>query len=446
MPSIPRYFKTATPHQKPLMPRDESISPASLRKSSPCNSRSSSLDRAKKTNFLHWRADRARSASVGGDTLIPDTEPEEVDELWKCIRKEKVLSMSSEKSRLPVRRAPERSVNLNKGQEVGGGTPSETPSTREMTKTDATSTVITTTSIAKAKRATPYDKNFREQILSPRGIVIDKPHSISAFADEVTQEYECMIEGEMCEAEFASYAREKLFLRDPRAPGRDYQDLRVWKTDRMLELVAKPDDCWIVPPVLPGQQSVKQYDFDIRPDCGYWLSLQAWSQMYASRVRQWILVLKRRITCPYFFIEFKKDDSAFTAAENQIAAAASIALYNRFNLRIARFEQSKKPLKTLDLTNIKVYGVTFTRDCYEVWCIRPTVNSSTFQWEGCMMTSMFQGTCLAPVDVKDLSDWINEIHRWGLSVHAPNCENDVKICIAARSGGNRVSEYNENMQ
>ena len=274
----------------------------------------------------------------------------------------------------------------------------------------------------------------------------------------------------------------------------------------MLELVAKPDDCWIVPPVLPGQQSVKQYDFDIRPDCGYWLSLQAWSQMYASRVRQWILVLKRRITCPYFFIEFKKDDSAFTAAENQIAAAASIALYNRFNLRIARFEQSKKPLKTLDLTNIKVYGVTFTRDCYEVWCIRPTVNRSTLQWEGCMMTSMFQGTCLAPVDVKgksfcrlfvswvfrsaifvdwcitgttlvvniiswdcltleiridqrllesikanfcvvtDLSDWINEIHRWGLSVHGPNCENDVKICIAARSGGNRVSEYNENMQ
>lgn len=251
MPSIPRYSKTATPHQKPLMPRDESISPASLRKSSPCNSRSSSLDRAKKTKFLHWRADRARSASVGGDTLIPDTEPVEVDELWKCIRKEKVLSMSSEKSRLPVRRAPERSVNLNKGQEVGGGTPSETPSTREMTKTDATSTVITTTSIAKAKRATPYDKNFREQILSPRGIVIEKPHSISvwdhfeteepkedrqayyrkkgsehssvwlnadkAFADEVTQEYECMIEGEMCEAEFASYAREVSMFGPPLA-------------------------------------------------------------------------------------------------------------------------------------------------------------------------------------------------------------------------------------
>lgn len=108
MPSIPRYFNNATPHQKPLMPRDESTSLESLRKSSPCNSRSASLDRVKKTNYLHWRADRARSASVGGDTLIPDTEPEEVDELWKCIRKEKVLSMSSEKSRLPVRKASER--------------------------------------------------------------------------------------------------------------------------------------------------------------------------------------------------------------------------------------------------------------------------------------------------------------------------------------------------
>ena len=167
----------------------------------------------------------------------------------------------------------------------------------------------------------------------------------------------------------------------------------------MLELVAKPDRCWIAPPVLSGQQSLKQYEFDIRPDCGYWLSLQAWSHMYTTRVQQWILAIKRRITCPYFFVEFKKDDSAFAAAENQIATAASIALYNRFNLRIARLQQSKEPLKTLDLSNIKVYGITFTRDWYDVWCIRPTVNSTTFEWEGCIMTSMCQGTCVAPVDV-----------------------------------------------
>lgn len=138
--------------------------------------------------------------------------------------------------------ASERLLQKKKAQQVEGGTPSETLSTRELTNTEATSTVITTNSIAKAKKATPYDKDFREQILSPRGILIEKPHSISvwdhfeteapkedrqayyrkkgsehssvwlnadkAFADEVAQEYECMIEGEMCEAEFASYARE----------------------------------------------------------------------------------------------------------------------------------------------------------------------------------------------------------------------------------------------
>ena len=126
MSPISCHSPNAAPHQKPLMPKVES----SLPKSSPCNSRSASLDRVKKTNYLYWRADRARSASVGGDTLIPDTEAEEVDELWKCIRKEKALSMSSEHSRLPVRKASQRLVNKKKAQQVEDGTPSETLSTK----------------------------------------------------------------------------------------------------------------------------------------------------------------------------------------------------------------------------------------------------------------------------------------------------------------------------
>ena len=62
------------------------------------------------------------------------------------------------------------------------------------------------------------------------------------------------------------------------------------------------------------------------------------------------------------------------------------------------------------------------------------------------MRSVCDGDCNFAIDVRELSDWINEIHRWGLSVHGPNCENDIKICIASRSGGSRVSDFDSNIQ
>ena len=80
----------------------------------------------------------------------------------------------------------------------------------------------------------------------------------------------------------------------------------------MLELVAKPNghrlDRWEPPPIFQSEQNLKPYEFDIRPDCAYWLSLQAFNVEYASRVSQWAFVINRRITCLYLFIEFKKDD------------------------------------------------------------------------------------------------------------------------------------------
>ena len=61
------------------------------------------------------------------------------------------------------------------------------------------------------------------------------------------------------------------------------------------------------------------------------------------------------------------------------------------------------------------------------------------------MKKLWHGTCTEPHEVKELADWINEIHRWGLSVHGPSCENDVKICLTSRSGRSRVSDVDENM-
>lgn len=102
----------------------------------------------------------------------------------------------------------------------------------------------------------------------------------------------------MVEAEFALYAWETLFRRDSRLSPRQFGDSRAWKTDRRVTLVAKPDTArWAAPPILPGFQSSKQYDFDIRPDCAYWLSLQAFNPEYVAGISQWTHVIKHQITC-----------------------------------------------------------------------------------------------------------------------------------------------------
>jgi hypothetical protein len=36
-------------------------------------------------------------------------------------------------------------------------------------------------------------------------------------------------------------------------------------------------------------------------------------------------------------------------------------------------------------------------------------------------------------------NWINEIHRWGLTVHGPSCERDIKYCIDSSPYGVRTS-------
>ena len=452
----------------------------------PRHYRTSSLDRGQR-NF--YQANRPNVASLAsGDTLIPDSESEVIERLWEHIREDLERGMSPNESKIPTKSFADRKKRASESEQdkkskSRSGAPSETLSLLHSTQIGDRSTDITSASSTKIRKASPYDKDFRQQILKPRGIVIVEKRNISVwdhfqtkepdqdrisfykdkgskhsdiwlksddcFLKEVLHEYICMVDGKMCEAEFATYAKETLFRRDKRMLSRDFSDLRAWKTDRMLELVAKPNErsfnCWESPPVLESDHSFQKYDFDIRPDCAYWLSLQAFNADYVSKVRQWAFVLKRRITCPYLFIEFKKDDKDPSSAENQVAAAASLALYNRFNLRIARTEQAGKSLDQINIENIRVYGITFQGASFVVWCIQPKLRETACEWAGCTMTRVHYGDCDDRNDVKELTDWINEIHRWGLSVHGPNCENDIKICVS-KGSGTRVSDFNERLQ
>ena len=107
----------------------------------------------------------------------------------------------------------------------------------------------------------------------------------------------------------------------------------------MIELVAKPSsrEKWEAPPILHSPDTSHAYNFDIRPDCAYWLSLRAFNKDWRDRVEEYTLIIYDRVTCPYFTVEFKRDDSGDVVAENQIATAGALALYNRYLLRSACF-------------------------------------------------------------------------------------------------------------
>ena len=334
----------------------------------------------------------------------------------------------------------------------------------------------------KVKIPSPYDKDFIQRVLEPRSIRISRPYSLKvhrhfdaeepighrvrhyteerkapassvwlecgdSFVADIVKEYGCMSQRGLCEAEFASYARETIFKRESRIEDTTV-DSRRWKTERLIELVCKTTSyLWQCPPLVGREyarmenKSFMDYDFDLRPDCSYWLSLQAFSPEYKVHVQEHTLVMYDTITCPYLTVEFKKDGSGDQAAFNQVAGAAAIALYNRFLLRKESLELAKQKWDPQHVKALKHYGITFIGPLYNVWCIQ-AVLTSRYCWSGCHMERVFLGDCRHAKSVRDLIDWVNEIHCWGLTIHGPECQKDIKLSIRATesSSGIRVSD------
>ena len=267
-----------------------------------------------------------------------------------------------------------------------------------------------------------------------------------AFVKRVTKRYTDMLSRNLCEAEYATYAKEKLLKRDDFADDEE-TNVREWRAERWVELVAKPEakDTWLAPPIIGGPEStnltsISEYSFDVRPDCSYWLSLKAFRQDYRSYVHHWIHTIHKKFVRPYLTIDSKRDLDAEVVVKNQVAAASALALYNRFRLREQRLEVAQRPWSEEDVTmNIRHYGLTMQGSQYEVWCMTPTLSDDR-RWAGCEMKLIGYGHCEEPYDVRELINWINEVHYWGLTIHGPACQNDAKEMLGKMCKGIRPSD------
>ena len=454
--------------------------------------RTSSLDRGTKLYLLRWRAESFRINASG----IPETNPQDTQELWEHIR-EKIKTTPPE-PQVATSHSSGRTKGRNPENEGSTVTLSDQSESFEVSSKPSEMTV------SRPKPFSPASKSFCADILTPRRITFEAPlftdvyehfntpepdsartriehfqrvrnvqHTVvwlepaKGFIAEIVREYECMRNEHESEAEFAAYAIEAIFKNDPRCPTSAFNDSnRGWRTQRRLQVVDKPSDAneeyWRPPPLIsipsdatevilpadstsqresPSTTSKIQYEFDICTDCAYYLSTQGFNIRHLYKIQMLAHVIKDNSMCPYLTIEFKKDSSSSEAANNQLVAAAALALYNRFLLRQARLKRREEKFEGQHQEDLKHYGITFEGPEYSVWCITPclvaTDDRTQVQWKGCTMRQISVGVCYIAPSVEELIDWINEIHAWGLDVHAFGVENDVKLLLGATTKSTR---------
>ncbi|KAH7009060.1 hypothetical protein B0J12DRAFT_587363 [Macrophomina phaseolina] len=376
-----------------------------------------------------------------------------------------------------TRGTPGRYTRRNDGNDSGIGRSSSQTSRGARSTTSVSSRASSesgSTAVAsRAPSAKFSDQDFKAHVLSPRGIRIDDetksvtpfyhfdtsppPQGVRAayyqnlpglsgatlwlesddkFVEAVVREYASMGEYKLCEAEYASYAVESLLKREIRNP--QLRETRHSMAERMIQLPTKPERMWHEPPLLDKSANpYKPFSFAMRPDCAYWISLQAFNPDYRKRVEEYVSVRLDRILCPYLTIEFKKDDSTINHARYQVAAASAIALYNRWTLKQQRLTEAGKAWRSHHVRALRHYGLTFYGQKYEVWCTEVSVADGA--WSGCRMFRLSQDSFNTPRGVRVFVDWVNEIHRWGLIVHGPGCERDVKYRMRSTPGADRTS-------
>jgi len=121
-----------------------------------------------------------------------------------------------------------------------------------------------------------------------------------------------------------------------------------------------------------------------------------------------------------------------------VAAAGSLALYNRHRLHEEALRISEASWSAEGADNLRHYALTFVGPEFSFWVLRPSPLGIDGKWSGCGMTRLCGADCMDEYGVKELVGWINEINRWGLSSHGPSCERDIKTIL--RGKGVRTSD------
>ena len=151
----------ALPHLSPPVPREEPLKCALTcpPREIPRHCRTFSLDRGQRHYYLDYPSDVPSLAS--GDTVIPDTEPKGIEELWKCIREDLEIDYG----------APKEAICPLDLWETGNP---EVSKINRKTRSDPTSEVLSLSYSARTRKASIYSKGKAvDDIMVATPLVLD---------------------------------------------------------------------------------------------------------------------------------------------------------------------------------------------------------------------------------------------------------------------------------
>ena len=398
---------------------------------------------------------------------IKETNPCQVDLLWRQV--------------MAPKKAPQYSLPTMSSRLRNEANPSskDTATSEIQTSSSVTQSSTTQTSQSQgAKNPTVRHKDFEETQLIPRGIEICKQRDLSLgavagahayfgsetppdlsrsrdfyksiveeslagrnerdindsiflpldadFIRSVHTAYRSLVEAGLPEPEFQAYACEKLFVGQYVLLASDAT--RQLCAVRSVQWSLKPSifDArqWHTPPLLsPNNPPAKPFDFDIYPDCQFWLCDKILNAEYRDSISHVVHCKALGTFCPYFSIEFKATTDNTRTVVNQVTAAGSVSLFNRYQLKLDAHSQP-----TLEqLKSVLHFGLTMEKETWTVWLFEPKIANEA--WAGCKIQNLDGGTCKTEQGVRRLLSWINEIHRWGLCKYALGCEDDIKRIV-----------------
>ena len=251
------------------------------------------------------------------------------------------------------------------------------------------------------------------------------------FVQSVQRAYCSLGEAKLPESEYKAYACQDLFVGQYVLLAKD--TTRQLCAVRSVEWSLKPEPksvvyAWHTPPIVPPDHPpLKPFNFDIEPDCQFWLCDKILNADYRQNINIVVHSKPLGAFCPYFSIEFKARTDDQWVVLNQVAAAGSASLYNRYQLKLNAYPRPTH--KQWEL--VRHFGLTMERENWKMWLFEPKIEEEA-SWAGCNIRNICSGTCTSEQGVRKLLSWINEVHRWGLCEYAPGCEDDIKHVILSK--------------
>lgn len=327
----------------------------------------------------------------------------------------------------------------------------------------------TTTASKQLAKARAYDVQFRDLVLHARGLstnetdhivlgepyeffhtpapaglhtvhyMVPHPHSTiwldvsPSDAAVIVNQYrlgEALNETE----EFFSDLAKKYLLKDDLL-----EDLHLAEVSRRTYRKSKwgppPDIKYPLPPLIPTTKpaAIRPYEFRLKPDITYYLSLKALNHEHRDEVSRFTPVVSQCAIAAYLTVELKKDNHTEEQAQNQATATSAMWLYHRVILRQKRLAAEKVDRSPSDFEDLKHYVMTLRGSLFTFWVTVPTMSADS-TWKGCTMRKLYSANLGSEEKVMRLAQWVNEIHNWGLGPWADGVVDDLEIVLGKSLG------------